>query len=180
MAVTRIHHVAYRCKDARETVDFYSGLLGMKYTMAISEDRVPSTKDPDPYMHIFFDAGKGCSLAFFEVPNSPPMQRDPNTPAWLQHIAFQVKDEKELMRFKRKLVKKGLDVIGPTDHEFIKSIYFFDPNGHRVELTVHTGRPAMMKKLARMAPRMLKDWQKSKRTVKHAAFLHQKEFRSNA
>lgn len=47
MAVERIHRVAYRCRDAGGTVRFYHGLLAMKYTMAISEDRVPSTQEPD-------------------------------------------------------------------------------------------------------------------------------------
>lgn len=176
MAVKQIHHVAYRCRDAAETVKFYNGLLGMKYTMAISEDRVPSTKEPDPYMHIFFDAGKGSCLAFFEVPNSPPMGRDPNTPAWVQHIAFEVKDLATLRRWKKKLEKKGVEVVGPTDHQFIESIYFFDPNGLRLELTAKKGGKAMLKKLERMAPKMLRDWSKSKRTVRHAAFLHAREF----
>jgi hypothetical protein len=39
-------------------VRFYDGLLGMNYTMAISEDRVLSTKEPNPYMRIFFDAAE--------------------------------------------------------------------------------------------------------------------------
>ena len=178
MAVKRIHHVAYRCRDAAQTVRFYHGLLGMKYVMAISEDRVPSTKEPDPYMHIFFDAGKGSCLAFFEVPNSPPMDRDRNTPAWVQHIAFEVEDRTTLLASKRKLERKGIAVLGPTDHEFIESIYFFDPNGHRLELTVKKGGPRLLAKLARLAPRMLREWNASKRTVRHAAFLHAREFAS--
>ncbi|HVL34283.1 MAG TPA: VOC family protein [Burkholderiales bacterium] len=176
MSIQRIHHVAYRCRDAAETVRFYHGLLGMKYTMAISEDRVPSTKEPDPYMHIFFDAGRGSSLAFFELPNSPAMGRDANTPAWVQHIAFEVKDRKELLARRRRLRRRGIEVVGPTDHQFIESIYFFDPNGHRVELTVRKGGPALLRKLSRLAPRMLRDWTRGKRTVRHAAFLHRKEF----
>ena len=49
----------------------------MEFMLAISEDRVPSTKEPDPYMHVFLDAGNGNVLGFFEIPNSPPMGRDP-------------------------------------------------------------------------------------------------------
>ena len=62
----------------------------MDFVLAIAEDLVPSTKAPDPYMHVFLDAGGGNVLAFFELPNSPEMGRDENTPAWVQHIAFQV------------------------------------------------------------------------------------------
>ena len=64
MIVEKIHHVAYRCKDAKETVEFYKRVLEMDLIGAIAEDQVPSTKEPDPYMHIFLDAGMGNILAF--------------------------------------------------------------------------------------------------------------------
>ena len=176
MKIQRIHHVAYRCKDAKETVLWYQKMLNMEFQLAFSEDQVPSTKAPDPYMHVFLDAGGGNVLAFFELPTQPEMGRDPNTPAWVQHIAFEVKDLATLRRWKKKLEKKGVEVLGPTDHQFIESIYFFDPNGHRLELTAKKGGKAMLKKLERMAPKMLRDWSKSKSTVRHAAFLHAKEF----
>jgi 2,4-dichlorophenol 6-monooxygenase len=51
MKIDRIHHVAYRCKDAKETVLWYQKMLNMDFVLAISEDHVPSTKAPDPYMH---------------------------------------------------------------------------------------------------------------------------------
>ena len=60
--LVRIHHVAYRCKDAKETVEFYQRVLNMGFVLAIAEDEVPSTKEPDPYMHIFLDAGMGSVL----------------------------------------------------------------------------------------------------------------------
>ena len=93
MKIDRIHHVAYRCRDASETVEWYRKHLNMEFVLAIAEDHVPSTKAPDPYMHLFMDAGNGNILAFFEIPNSPPMGRDPNTPDWVQHIAFKVDSE---------------------------------------------------------------------------------------
>ena len=71
MQITKIHHVAYRCKDAKETVEWYVKHLNMKFLLAIAEDQVPSTHAPDPYMHLFMDAGQGNVLAFFEIPNSP-------------------------------------------------------------------------------------------------------------
>ena len=63
MKIDRIHHVAYRCKDAKETVLWYQKMLGMDFVLAIAEDHVPSTKEPDPYMHIFLDAGGGAADA---------------------------------------------------------------------------------------------------------------------
>ena len=138
MDIKQIHHVAYRCKDAKETVEFYQNVLGMDFLLAIAEDLVPSTKEPDPYMHVFLDAGNGNIIAFFEIPNSPEMGRDENTPAWVQHIAFEVEDEATMMRAMEKAKAAGLEVVGPTDHTIIKSIYFFDPNNIPLEISCQT------------------------------------------
>ncbi|NDE25675.1 MAG: VOC family protein, partial [Betaproteobacteria bacterium] len=127
MKISKIHHAAYRCKDAKETVEWYAKNLNMDFVLAIAEDLVPSTKAPDPYMHIFLDAGGGNVLAFFELPNSPEMGRDENTPAWVQHMAFEVDSMETLLAAKAKLEANGVEVLGPTNHTIFKSIYFFDP-----------------------------------------------------
>ena len=176
MALQGVHHVAYRCRDTKETVEFYQKALGMDFMLAISEDRVPSTKEPDPYMHVFLDAGNGNVLAFFEIPNSPPMDRDRNTPSWVQHLAFQVDSLASLQAAKTHLESMGLEVVGPTNHELFQSIYFNDPNGHRIELAANTSTPEMLMRLKEIAPQMLEDWTASKRTVHHASWLHEKEF----
>ena len=62
MNIQRIHHVAYRCLDAKQTVLWYQQHLGMDFVLAIAEDQVPSTHAPDPYMHVFLDAGGGCAV----------------------------------------------------------------------------------------------------------------------
>ncbi len=173
--IKQIHHVAYRCKDARETVEFYQDKLNMEFLVAIAENEVPSTKEPDPYMHLFLDAGNGNILAFFELPNSPPMGRDPNTPAWCQHIAFEVEDRAALIAAKQELEAKGLDVLGITNHGIIHSIYFFDPNGHRLELTYRDDTPEKLAELKRVAPLMLEEWSRTKKAPRHAAWLHQDE-----
>lgn len=169
----RIHHVAYRCKDAKETVDFYKRVLDMDLVLAIAEDEVPSTKEPDPYMHIFLDAGMGNVLAFFELPTQPEMGRDEQTPVWVQHIAFEVEDLDALMKAKEHVEAQGLDVLGPTNHGIFKSIYFFDPNGHRLELAANTGTPEQMKQLNEVAPLMIDEWSKTKKAPRHAAWLHE-------
>lgn len=179
MLIKQIHHVAYRCNDAAETVAFYRDNLGMDFLAALSEDRVPSTGEADPYMHLFLDAGNGNILAFFEIPNSPPMGRDPNTPAWVQHIAFLVENEEVLTKAKADLEAKGIEVIGPIDHSILKSIYFFDPNGHRLELAAATGTPEMMGELHSVADAMLADWSRTKSTQRHAAWIHEKQFAGN-
>ncbi len=174
--INQIHHVAYRCKDAKETALFYKDKLNMDLLVCIAEDKVPSTKEPNPYMHIFLDAGMGNILAFFEITGEKEMDRDQNTPRWVQHIAFQVKDEVALAEAKKELEEKGVDVLGVTDHSIIKSIYFFDPNGHRLELTCLTGSAEQMKNLKEIAPVMLEEWSKTKTPPKHASWLHESEF----
>ena len=164
MAITNgIHHVAYRCKDAKQTVEFYRDVLDMDYTTAFAEDHVPSTGEYDPYMHVFLDAGNGNVLAFFELPNQKDMGRDENTPKWVQHIAFKVDSVEKLLAAKAKAEAKGLEVLGPTDHGIFKSIYFFDPNGHRVELAADTGTPEELAELKRVAPAMLEEWSRTKK-----------------
>lgn len=172
MLIERIHHVAYRCKDAKETVEWYQKHLDMKFVLAIAEDQVPSTGAPDPYMHIFMDAGNGNILAFFELPNQPEMGRDPNTPSWVQHLALKVESVDKLLEAKRSLEAAGVEVLGPTNHTIFKSIYFFDPNGHRLELAADCGTPEMMKKLDEVKWDMLEEWSKTKRAPKHAAWMH--------
>jgi catechol 2,3-dioxygenase-like lactoylglutathione lyase family enzyme len=179
MKIDRIHHVAYRCRDAKETVEWYGKMLKMDFVLAIAEDQVPSTKEPDPYMHVFLDAGGGNVLAFFELPTKPPSPtngRDPNTPDWVQHIAFRVKDRAELLEFKAHLEANGVKVLGVTDHGAFHSIYFFDPNGHRVELACpDPDEEAIHRKLDAVKWQMLDEWARTRRAPKHAAFLHAKE-----
>ena len=176
MELKRIHHVAYRCKDAKETVEFYQRVLNMDFTVAFAEDQVPSTKEPDPYMHVFLDAGMGNVLAFFELPTKEPMDRDRNTPEWVQHIAFEVGSYDELLAAKKHIEAQGVDVLGPTNHGIFQSIYFFDPNGHRLELVANTSTPEQIEELKRVAPDMLEEWSRTRKAPRHAAWLHELEF----
>lgn len=169
------HHVAYRCRDAKETVAFYQNVLEMDFQLAIAENEVPSTKEPDPYMHVFLDAGQGNVLAFFELPNSPDMGRDGNTPEWVQHIAFKVDTLEILLAAKKRIEELGIDVLGPVDHTIFQSIYFFDPSGHRLELAAPSDKPGMLEELKRVAPAMIEEWSRTKKAPKHAQWLHDKK-----
>jgi len=153
------HHVAYRCRDARETVEFYQTHLGMDFQLAIAEDH---------------DAGNNNVLAFFELPEQPEMDRDHNTPEWVQHIAMRVGSLDELLAAKASLEAAGIDVLGPTHHGIFKSIYFFDPNGHRLELAANIHTDEQMKQLHEVAPAMLAEWSETKKAPRHAAWLHEK------
>ncbi len=176
MNVVRIHHVAYRCCDAKETVAFYERVLNMKLLLAIAENEVPSTREPDPYMHIFLDAGMGNVLAFFELPNAAPMGRDEATPAWVQHIAFELDSEAALLDAKAEIEAQGVEVLGPVHHGIFRSIYLFDPNGHRLELAANIAQPGDLERLHNVAQAMVDEWAQTKRAPRHAAWLHEREF----
>jgi lactoylglutathione lyase len=174
MQIKKIHHVAYRCKDAKQTVEWYGKYLNMGFVLAIAEDHVPSTGAYDPYMHIFLDAGQGNVLAFFELPEQPAMGRDENTPAWVQHLALEVESMDVLLAAKARLEADGIEVIGPTNHTIFKSIYFFDPNGHRLELACNTATPEMMQKLDACKWDMINEWAETKKAPRHADWMHAK------
>jgi catechol-2,3-dioxygenase len=57
----------------------------------------------------------------------------------------------------------GVEVRGLVDHEFVKSIYFFDPNGLRLEITSRTEEPGFMQRAAAEAHDKLRQWQDGKR-----------------
>ena len=172
MTIQSLHHVAYRCKDAQQTVDFYTKVLGLQFTMAMAEDKVPSTREECPYMHIFFRMADGSHVAFFELPEEPPMGRDANTPAWVQHLALRVENEAALLDYKRRLEAAGVEVIGPVDHTIFRSIYFFDPSGIRLELAANVPAAAALRKLDETRDAMMEEWNRTKRPPRQASFVH--------
>ncbi|MBT4146878.1 MAG: VOC family protein [Gammaproteobacteria bacterium] len=139
MIIKRLHHAAFRCRDARETVDFYVEKLGLKFVHAMGEDHVPSTGEYSPHVHIFLEMEDGSCIAFFELPKDSGNMKDMEMPEWVQHFAFKVESLDVLKAEKERLESLGVDVLGPINHDdFIMSIYFFDPNGHRLEFTADT------------------------------------------
>lgn len=161
MLCKKLHHAAFRCKDAAETVQFYTEVLGLKFAHAMGEDHVPSTGKYSPHIHIFFEMEDGSNIAFFECPQDEgeASGRDARTPGWIQHFAFEVDSLETLEQARRGLLARGLQVVGPTNHDdFITSIYFFDPSGHRLELTVRTCDPRRYAQFEAQAPEVLALW----------------------
>jgi glyoxylase I family protein len=90
----------------------------------------------------------------------------------VQHLAFEVPDHEALMAAKAHIEAQGIDVLGPTYHGIFRSIYFFDPNGHRLELACNIGNARAICRTARVAPLMLEEWSRTKRAPRHAEWLH--------
>ena len=134
-----LHHVAYVTRDTRTTVDFYSGVLGLPLVSAVVDDTVPSTGDPFPYVHLFFALGDGSTVAFFESLEMPPPAEESH-PAYkiFNHLALDVGSRENVDAWSKHLKDHGVEVVGPVDHKIIYSIYMYDPNGIRLELTATT------------------------------------------
>ncbi len=157
-----LHHFAYRCRDAEETRHFYEDLLGLPLFHIIQSDHVPSTGEYCPYTHFFFRLTDGSCIAFFDLGDDEAAAPSPNTPAWVNHVAFRVDDVAALERIKARLEAHGVAVIGVTDHHVFKSIYFFDPNGVRLELSAQIASDAQMRAEAQTARARLDAWTERK------------------
>jgi lactoylglutathione lyase len=168
----RLHHIAYRCSDAQRTVDFYTKVIGLKYVAGLmppesvsspswplNEPGKPPRKvvgAPADSIHIFFELGDGSYLAFFDVPG--PEDEPERTPWWVKHIAFETDSMEKLVAAKQRLEKHGVQVLGPKDHDLCQSIYFMDPDGHRLEITVRTETADTWPRLEADAAANLKNW----------------------
>ena len=157
-AIQQLHHYAYKARDAEETRHFYEDILGLPLYHIIQSDYVPSTGEYCPYTHFFFRLQDGSFIAFFDLGDDVKPDPSPNTPLWVNHIAFRVNTVQELENTKARLQAHGVDVLGVTDHHIFKSIYFFDPNGIRLELAAQVASAEEMHKNSTTARARLDAW----------------------
>jgi len=136
-----LHHFAYRCRNAEETRHFYEDLLGLPLAAVVAHERVPSTNEVYPYCHLFFEMTDGSYLAFFDLFDGQAYVSDPATPSWVNHLALRVSERAALDDARVRLQAAGVEVTGAVDHGWFESIYFFDPNGIRLELVFLTATP---------------------------------------
>jgi catechol 2,3-dioxygenase-like lactoylglutathione lyase family enzyme len=136
-----LNHVAYVTKDTAATTRFYTEVLGMKLVGHAIDDSVGSTGEKSRFLHTFFEMGDGSCIAFFEIEGQQHDHHDTPLPRWAAHLALSVDSMEELRAAHQRLLDEGVEVRGVIDHEGVwNSIYFFDPNGVRLELT-YQSRP---------------------------------------
>ncbi|CAN5141081.1 VOC family protein [soil metagenome] len=162
VSINGLHHFAYRCRDAEETRHFYEDILGLPLFHYIRSEVVPSTGEYCPYVHIFFRMGDGSCLAFFDLGDNQPAAPSANTPPWVNHIALRVDTVEQLAAMKLRLESYGIEVLGITDHRVFNSIYFFDPNGIRLELCVQLASESQMHNEQLGIHEKLEAWTKEK------------------
>ncbi len=160
--INGLYHFAYPCRDAEETRAFYEGILGLPLVHCMCSDAVPSSGTPLSYAHVFFEMANHSYIAFFDLGKNEKPLPSPNTPDWVEHFAMEVDSVETVLEYKKKLEAAGVEVRGLVDHDFIQSIYFFDPNGLRLEITARTEEPGFSEKAAGQAHKQLAEWVRRK------------------
>jgi glyoxylase I family protein len=131
-----LNHVAYVTTNTAATKRFYTEVLGMKLVGHAIDNSVGSTGEQTTFLHTFFEMADGSCIAFFEIEGQKSDHHDSPLPRWAPHLALSVDSMDELHAAHQRLLDEGLEVRGIVDHEGTwNSIYFFDPNGVRLELT---------------------------------------------
>ena len=155
-----LHHNAYRCRDSAETRRFYEDFLGLPLAGALEIKQTKSGRETNT-LHTFYRLGDGSFLAFFEAPDMPfefKAQHDFDL-----HIALEV-ERRVLDEMFARGKAEGRETRGVSDHGFIQSIYFRDPNGYVIELTSkQPGHDDAMDPARNGARAILDRWQSEKR-----------------
>lgn len=158
-----LHHNAYRCRDSEETRRFYEDFLGLPLCQTLEINETKSGRKTET-LHTFYRLDDGSCLAFFEAPDMSfefKAQHDYDL-----HIALEVTPE-TLRQMFAKGKAAGIETRGISDHGFIDSIYFRDPNGYVIELTAkRPGHDQAMDPALNGARRKLDSWQTAKRRAK--------------
>jgi catechol 2,3-dioxygenase-like lactoylglutathione lyase family enzyme len=144
LALNGVNHTARPTWKLKDTVEFYRDVLGLPLVHTISARGWGPPTHPD-FLHFFFDSGNGSTIAFFyylgseppaELKERPYMRPVPEDHVFdASHTAWAVESADELEAWKQRLESKGIEVI-ETRHETIESIYFRDPNGYFIEITL--------------------------------------------
>lgn len=142
-ALAGVHHTAFPTWKPKETVGFYRDILGLKVIHAITAKGWGREAHPD-FVHFFFDAGQGSAIAFFYYIGTEPMAEPAGPRGYLgmaRHTAWTVATEAELEAWQARLEAKGVKVSEAIQHEVIRSLYFRDPNGYPLEISLTTRVP---------------------------------------
>jgi catechol 2,3-dioxygenase-like lactoylglutathione lyase family enzyme len=162
MTIRGLHHNAYRCRDSEQTRQFYEDFLGLPLAEAFEIKQTKSGRNTS-VLHSFYRMADGSFLAFFEAPDMPFEFKEQHD--FDLHIALEV-DEATLHSMFARGKAAGLDTRGISDHGFVRSIYFRDPNGYVIELTAKTpDHDASMERAKSTARTKLDNWQKTKRAA---------------
>jgi catechol 2,3-dioxygenase len=117
--INKVGHVVLNVKDVEASARFYTEALGMEVMRLRGGNAA------------FLSFGtQHHDIALFKAPEGAEMGT-----LGLNHIAFQIEGgETELRQLYGRLVEHGAKVDYTTDHGMTHSVYFFDPDGNRLEI----------------------------------------------
>ncbi|RIA37965.1 catechol 2,3-dioxygenase-like lactoylglutathione lyase family enzyme [Hephaestia caeni] len=165
------HHVAYRCLDAEQTRWFYEDVLGLRLAAALVIAEAPGTGEQLEYMHLFFELGDGKYIAFFDAPGNARPEVLDRKHSFDIHVALEVASEEELLAMQERIRGHGKTCFGPVEHEFVRSIYMYDPNGIQLEVTYRTAKhDAIMAEEELHAREAIAEWSARTRAQKIEMF----------
>ena len=154
-----LHHNAYRCRDSEETRQFYEDFLGLPLAGSLQIGETKSGRETQT-LHTFYGMDDGSYLAFFEAPDMPFEFKEQHD--YDLHIALEVNRD-DLMAMFEKGKGAGIQTRGVSNHGFVDSIYFRDPNGYVIELTAkREGHDHAMDPATNGARAILDDWSAGK------------------
>ena len=110
----------------------------------VDHDLILRTDAGDEIARIDHDSGHAVPVGSIDC----SLYRDdiglrPVSPGSVSDITFDIGGMDDLLAARERIEATGVDVIGPVDHHIFKSIYFFDPNGHRLELCAALFQPVV-------------------------------------
>ena len=160
--IRKLHHNAYRCRDSERTRAFYEDFLGLPLVGTLEIGQTKSGRQTQT-LHTFYRLDDGSHLAFFEAPDMPfefKAQHDFDL-----HIALEV-ERPVLDAMFAKGKAQGIETRGVSDHGFIDSIYFRDPDGYVIELCgKRPGHDAAMDPATNQARAKLDRWTAGRRAA---------------
>lgn len=126
-----LHHIGLATHDMDATKDFYERVLGFE---TVRFDRFDITEGGF-FRHIFMDTGGGELISFLEANDVDGVPPDFDTglntalgvPTGFYHLAFEADSLDHLEAVRRNLEDVRVEVSPVLDHDWCRSIYFFDP-----------------------------------------------------
>ena len=140
-----VHHLALNTDNLCATLDFWVRILGMPLVHGLTTGAGGAaravTRGNPPYEaipHFFVDMGGDSTVAFFEYPRDQNIPKaDRNHLATMQHVSFAASPSR-FVEMQARLKRNGVEItFGPkvVMPPNIQSMYFYDPNGIRLEIT---------------------------------------------
>jgi glyoxylase I family protein len=118
----RIHHIAINVTDLRQSIDFYSDILGL--TVIESDENSAKLSIGD------------AELTLFKLPSDYKPCEEPDTKhaGSLNHLAFEI-SPMSFDIYHRRLVHRNIKItFGPVRRRYGHTLYFLDPDGNKIEL----------------------------------------------